>query len=63
MLYHCIIALTHFLQLIFFETLEVKGIKVDKLNQSELEELVIAATRGDMEIEEFVTSFRELVIS
>jgi death-on-curing protein len=44
-------------------TLEVNGIKAEKMNQSELEGLVIAAARGDMEIEEFVTSFRELVIS
>ena len=44
-------------------TLEVNGIKAEKMNQSELEGLVIAAARGDMEIEEFVTSFRELFIS
>ena len=42
-------------------TLEVKGTKIEKMNQSELEELVIAAARGDMEIEEFVTAFRDLV--
>ncbi len=44
-------------------TLEVNGIKTDKLNQPELEELVIAAARGDMKIEKFVTAFRELMIN
>ena len=41
-------------------TLEVNGIKTDKINQPELEELIIAAASGDMDIEAFVTAFRDL---
>ncbi len=41
-------------------TLEVNGIKTDKINQPELEELIIAAASGDTDIEAFVTAFRDL---
>ena len=41
--------------------LEINDVKTTKINQIELEKIIIAAARGDMGIEDFVAAFRELV--
>ena len=43
-------------------TLEINGIKTDKIDQSELETLIVAAASSDLEIEEFVSAFRDLLL-
>ena len=42
-------------------TLEINDVKTTKINQIELEKIIIAAARGDMGIEDFVAAFRGLV--
>ena len=41
--------------------LEINGIKTTNINQTELEELIIAAAKGDVDMEDFVGAFRGLV--
>ena len=41
--------------------LEINGIKTTNINQTELEELIIAAAKGDADLEDFVAGFRGLV--
>jgi death-on-curing protein len=42
-------------------TLEINNVKTTKIDQIELEKIIIAAARGDMGTEDFVAAFRELV--
>lgn len=41
--------------------LEINGTMTTRINQTELEALIITAAKGDVDIEDFVVAFRELV--
>ena len=42
-------------------TLEVNDVRTDEIDQIGLEQAIIAAARGDLEVEDFVGAFQKLV--